>query len=211
MNGCLNFVKGADAEVKSTILGKARRFTLPQELVMEKVIQGIQNPDISWKVDKPVSTWKGVKCEEHGEITSISWPGEGLKGTVAFQDLPQTLLELNLADIVFYCGELENFFEGTVPFDKLPPRLIKFDLGNNLFYGNVNLVQLPESLEDLRLNHNNFSGLVEFHSLPPWLSVLHLQWNNGLYGTIMPNVLPASLQNYEFERTSITVSTIQAD
>ena len=206
MNGCLNFVKGADAEVKSTILGKARRFTLPQELVMEKVIQGIQNPDISWKVDKPVSTWKGVKCEEHGEIISISWPGEWLKGTIAFQDLPQTLLELNLGETVFSCGELENFFEGTVPFDKLPPKLIKFDLGSNLFYGNVNLVQLPESLEDLRLNHNNFSGLVEFHSLPPLLSVLHLEWNKGLYGTVKKSILPVSLQIYHFRKTAIIVA-----
>ena len=189
--------------VKSTVLGKARRFTLPQELVMEKFIQGIQNPDDSWKVDKPVSTWKGVNCEEHGEITSISWPGEALKGTVSFQDLPQTLLELNLADRVFHCGELENFFEGEVPFDKLPPGLIKFDLGNNLFSGSVNLVHLPESLEDLRLNHNKFSGLVEFHSLPPALSVLYLEWNIGLYGLINKRVLPVSLQRYDIGNTGI--------
>ena len=141
---------------------------------------------------KETCQWPGVRCDAFGHITALLWDkisvyegGFEFKGTPAWENLPPYLVHISLS---------EHRLSGSpIPLDRLPPKLVWFNVGQNFMSGPLCLSELPPSLETLMLHKNEFSDSVDLNSLPPFLRVLYLN-NNKLSDSISLDRLPATLR-----------------
>ena len=95
MTFALVFLNTADPS-----LGRVDRASLPQQALMEMVIEGIANKEkICGDADEPkdIEEWKGVTIED-GEVVEIAWRQFRLRGALHFEWLPDPLMTRFTAD-----------------------------------------------------------------------------------------------------------------
>ncbi|KNH07684.1 hypothetical protein XU18_1685 [Perkinsela sp. CCAP 1560/4] len=77
-------------------LGRVDHESLPQQTLMEMVIEEITNKEkICGDVDEPkdIEEWKGVEIAD-GEVFGIDWSHYGLRGSVHLEWLPSSVRDL---------------------------------------------------------------------------------------------------------------------
>ena len=109
-------------------LGRVDLESLPQQALMEMVIEGIANKEkICGDVDEPkdIEEWKGVSIED-GQVVEIDWSRFDL--------------------------------EGSLHFEWLPSFVWKFLVGWNNVTGTLDLASLPRTIKNLYLGYNAFTA-----------------------------------------------------
>jgi hypothetical protein len=122
--------------------------------------------------------FKGVKCVD-GRVTEISWPDQGLRGSLPTQ--LYNLHDLQVLDLH------NNEITGPLPHFRLP-QLTKLYLEKNQFSGTLESVGFENlwKLDELLLQNNKFEGNVPskiFAGLPE-LDIINLSGNADLDKTI---------------------------
>ncbi|KNH08658.1 hypothetical protein XU18_0855 [Perkinsela sp. CCAP 1560/4] len=143
--------------------GRVDRESLPQQALMEMVIQGITNKeDICCNVVEPkdVEEWIGVPIED-GEVVEIEWINYDLEGSVHLAWLPSS-------GRIF--AAINNLLTGTVDWAFLPTSMEILDLALNAFTGSICLERLPEIMVYLNVSENAFCGSLKLESLPDTLT-----------------------------------------
>ncbi|KNH05798.1 hypothetical protein XU18_3209 [Perkinsela sp. CCAP 1560/4] len=122
-------------------LGRVDLESLPQQALMEMVIEGIANKEkICGNPDEPkdIEEWKGVTVEDD-EVVDIDWQRRKLEGSLYLEWLPSTVRG--------------------------------FTVTWNLFTGTLNLASLPRSIKNLYLGFNAFTDPTKGHlSVVGWTS-----------------------------------------
>ena len=75
-------------------LGRFDYASLPQQALMELLIDGIENKErIIGRNEGPpdIEEWKGLSMNEKVEVIEIDWYTQSLKGSLSFQLLPSTV------------------------------------------------------------------------------------------------------------------------
>ena len=172
--------------------GRIRTITLPLEVQLYRVVQGIKNPHSSWNTTVPGCEWGGVYCDKSGILNEINWSCGKFLGHIQLQFIPETLIRFELGGNFGYRWGLCNNLTGVVPFDSLPASLIFLDVSENNFQGGVDLTSLPMQFEHLNGRENKFRGTLDLTLLPASMVHLELAMNN-LHGTLNFTNLPRSL------------------
>ena len=118
-------------------LGRVERESLPQQALMEMLIEGIANKEkICGDVDAPkdIEEWTGVSIED-GQVANTNH----LTGTVDLASLPTAMKEL-LLEI--------NAFTGSIGLERLPERMEEIYVFHNQLSGSLKLDSLPDTLTD---------------------------------------------------------------
>ena len=74
-------------------LGRVDHEALPQQALMEMVIDGVKNKEAicgNPDEEKDIEEWKGVEIE-HGKVVEIDWDELDLKGLVHLKGLPSSV------------------------------------------------------------------------------------------------------------------------
>mmetsp|Transcript_10919 Transcript_10919/g.16500 ORF Transcript_10919/g.16500 Transcript_10919/m.16500 type:complete len:217 (-) Transcript_10919:61-711(-) len=182
-------------------LGKLDKASLPQQTLMELVIEKIENKEQLYGISKDPSTianWSCTRFDAEGKIVGIIAEWQDLSGSLQLEWLPLTTLSVN-----FYYNELTgtialtqlpdglcvidlswNNFVGTVDLRYLPSHLKGLNFDRNHLSGSLDLTQLPLGIKNLQLHGNDFEGETDFSRLPLSLERLCLSDNRNLSGTI---------------------------
>lgn len=136
----------------------------------------------NWLTDKPIGQWKGIRTNEEGHVTSISFYANSLNGK-----LPQ---EIGNFPYLEQLSLSHDKIAGSIPatIGKLT-RLRSIDFTVNEFSGSIpNEITNLTELRTLALNDNNLSG-----SIPTNIgNLVHLEsltlHNNALSGTIPSSI-----------------------
>ena len=132
-------------------LGRVDLESLPQQALMEMVIEGIANKEkICGDVDEPkdIEEWKGVIIES-GEVVGIAWNGFKLSGSLHLQWLPSSVRKL----VVSW-----NNLTDTLDLASLPTAMENLFLGFNAFTGSIGLERLPKRMNNLDVSYNQLSA-----------------------------------------------------
>ncbi|HOY12277.1 MAG TPA: M12 family metallo-peptidase [Saprospiraceae bacterium] len=103
-------------------------------------------------------SWYGVQCDEIGNITAITLPGNNLTGTLADTlGLPFSIKNLNLSN---------NFIDGKLPQEWDSLKILKFlDLSNNDIQDTLpNFYKDHQKLCMINLSHNGFYGSLPLYT-----------------------------------------------
>ncbi|KNH08114.1 hypothetical protein XU18_1330, partial [Perkinsela sp. CCAP 1560/4] len=109
-------------------LGRVDKESLPQQALMEMVIDGVKNKDeICGDANEPkdIKEWKGVGIEG-GEVVEIAWRQFRLRGALHLEWLPSSVRKALVS---------WNKLTGTLDCASLPTSLEKLDIGCNAFTG----------------------------------------------------------------------------
>mmetsp|Transcript_40166 Transcript_40166/g.63539 ORF Transcript_40166/g.63539 Transcript_40166/m.63539 type:complete len:231 (+) Transcript_40166:1-693(+) len=167
--------------------------TLPQQTLMEMVVDGFENKGRLFDDDGcylDVDKWTGVTVNANAEVHDVDWRDyqdrhfpEG--GTLELRWLPGTVVGFALTGSEMH-GTVEigrlpevmerlylqrNWLSGTIDLPLMPRPMIYLILHTNRFHGPLNLQNIPDTLTDLLLNSNSFSGTVRIGELPDIISV----------------------------------------
>ena len=118
-------------------LGRVDLESLPQQALMEMLIEGIANKEkICGDVDEPkdIEEWTGVSIED-GQVANTNH----LTRTVGLAALPTAMKEL-LLEI--------NAFTGSIGLERLPERMEEIYVFHNQLSGSLKLGSLPDTLTD---------------------------------------------------------------
>ena len=135
-------------------IGRFDRSMLSQQSLMELFVFGLDNVDrICGSRDDPreVCTWKGVTCNDDGEVEAFDWSmtwRDGT-GTLEFNFLPRSMKDLRMH---------ANALSGTIELAGLPENMKGLNLSHNALSGTLDLDDLPSSMEHLRLSDNKFTA-----------------------------------------------------
>ena len=132
-------------------LGRVDHDSLPQQALMEMVIEGVKNKEkICVDVDEPkdIEEWKGVEIED-GEVAEIHWDRYRLKGSLYLEWLPSSVRKFSVV-----CNNLT----GTLDMASLPISMENLNLAGNKFTGSIGLERLPARMESIRVFCNQLSG-----------------------------------------------------
>ena len=175
----------------ATRLGRVRSAALPQEYLLHQMVENITNKQFNWNSSIQACEWSGVDCRDSLSVSSIHWYRFGIRGTLAYEKLPSTVLEVNVNEN-FLVGRLSlEFFPAQVTlgrfsrnqyienfdFTVLPAGMVRLVLTCNLLSGNPDFTQLPSSLEFIFAVKNRFHGCIDLSQLPPSLGLLSLRDN----------------------------------
>ena len=166
-------------------LGRVDLESLPQQALMEMVIEGIANKEkICGDVDEPkdIEEWKGVTVEDD-EVVDIDWQRRKLEGSLYLEWLPSSVRR-------FLVGS--NNLTGTLNSASLPTSIKSIYLGYNAFTGPIDLGRLPESMKSLNVHYNQLSGSLKLGSLPGTLTDFDARCNE-FSGSVDLTQLPAAL------------------
>ncbi|KNH06899.1 leucine-rich repeat protein [Perkinsela sp. CCAP 1560/4] len=174
-------------------LGRVDRESLPQQTLMEMVIDGITNKEeICGDLDEPkdIEEWNGVLMED-GEVVEINWDERELTGSLHLGWLPSSVRKFNgsmsrltgtvdLANLPIAMTQLElglNAFTGSIDIERLPPVMEFLNVSSNELIGSLNLGSLPKAMTDFFAHYNKFSGSIDLSQLPAVLARLSLAAN----------------------------------
>ena len=203
-------------------LGRLDHHSLSDQALMEMLISGMDEEDQEYYQDGndnflDVCEWSVVTCtdervtavnvryKEFGEtqfpfrfippnVSHFQGEGSNLHGTLDTAELPQSLLDFNVAD---------NKLHGTLNWKGLPQKLEILIIHGNKFCGSLALSDLPRSLKDFEAGENQFSGEISLNDLPPALEELWL-YGNSLTGSIYIEKLPESIKNISLDENSLS-------
>ena len=203
--------------VPSTYLGRVDIDSLPQQTLMELLVEHIEDKGkITLADDSDIQSWRGMQYNEDGDLIKVTWFCFDLHGQIDFQWLPSTITYFRIsvnslkgsADLSHLPASLEEFllrdnlFDGTLDLTALPESLMCLNASSNQFSGSVCLTSLPPSLISLLLSDNNFSGRLDLKSLPDTLERLHLN-SNKFEGYVDFGALPASLSHFDLSDNAL--------
>ena len=176
---------------------KVRGALLPASMLIPNLIANISHGIEEWTTEALPCKWKGVQCDAQGNVERITWTGLRLRGNVAWEFLPRTMLHLDLGSsfshtIGYSSIGCRNFLEGGLELSDMPTPLRYLRLRDNNFRGPLHLIHLPVYLEFLDLARNNFVGRVTLDQLPPRIHHLDLT-GNELIGEVDYKKVPDSL------------------
>ena len=144
--------------------GRVDRASLPQQALMEMVIDGIANKQkICGDANEPKDSeeWIGVTVEDE-EVVSIRWRQFKLEGSLHLECLPSSVMEFDATD---------NNLTGSLDRASLPTSLKKLNLAGNEFTGAIDLERLPKSMVILGVSYNHLSDPTKGHlSVVGWTS-----------------------------------------
>mmetsp|Transcript_26742 Transcript_26742/g.41692 ORF Transcript_26742/g.41692 Transcript_26742/m.41692 type:complete len:279 (-) Transcript_26742:23-859(-) len=177
-------------------LGRPDKHSLPQEALMELFIAHItEGKECVYRPPEGNSDlpyWSNMKYNENGEFRRIYWFQRPITGDLAFEWLPDTIEEVQIADHPNISGTLNldclptelhtcrihsNGFCGEISLVNLPKKLVVLNVSINSLKGALNLERLTESLEELSLHMNKFQGTVNLTLLPKKMNRLRLHEN----------------------------------
>ena len=179
-------------------LGRVDLESLPQQALMEMVIEGIANKEkICGDVDEPkdIEEWKGVTVEDE-EVVVIDWDRCKLEGSLYLEWLPSSVRR-------FLVGS--NNLTGTLNSASLPTSIKSIYLGYNAFTGPIDLGRLPESMKGLHVQYNQLSGSLKLGSLPGTLTDFDAI-GNEFSGSVDLTKLPAALVNLNLHKNQLSES-----
>ena len=196
---------------------KVHKSILAPEYHLAQFVANISNPHPSWTVENTAEDWGGVQLSKNSEIHSIYWSALGLRGSLNFAFIPNTLKDLRVernhltgpinighsAEKLRDCYLDSNKLNGEIAFSELPRTLHFFWARSNCCTGKVDLTSLPPTIRDLLIDSNDFSGSVLFGFLPPTISKLFLD-HNRLEGYLDLSVLPRGLHTLSLHNNSFT-------
>ena len=133
-------------------LGRVDRESLPQQALMELVIDGItDDKEICGNANEPkdIEEWIGVTVED-GEVIEIDWPQCDHDGSLHLEWLPSSVRKFDASG---------NDITGTLDLEALPTAMGQLNLGFNAFTGSIGLERLPERMEYLDVSANRLSVL----------------------------------------------------
>ena len=198
-------------------LGRVDHASLPQETLMELLLN---NPNDRRFTDsqgtlKTPCDWRGVHCNENGEISQIVWRGQRagflrrqrtFERPIHLRWIPSTIEKL-----VVYDWRAENFdpvylpdkmqsltlrkcnLKGTMEARNLPRSLLSIDLTQNAVSGTINARDLPLNLCKIELSKNALTGSVNLEDLPRNLVEVSFS-HNQMTGTLNCINLPLNLK-----------------
>mmetsp|Transcript_32214 Transcript_32214/g.44193 ORF Transcript_32214/g.44193 Transcript_32214/m.44193 type:complete len:251 (+) Transcript_32214:37-789(+) len=189
--------------------GKVKGAILPQEYDLDRLISAtnIERKSLSWNISTPACNWKRVKCDEVGNVNSLSWNTLRISGVLQWKYIPHTVVRLDffkcdlsgeiefesLPQFLRFCNLGKNNFAGTLDVRKIPRKIEELYLNGNQLEGNVDMCNLPDSLLRFSLWENNFSGTLDLTRLPSRLRYLNLI-DNAFTGTLDFSHLPPLLK-----------------
>ena len=196
----------------SAHLGRFDYDSLPQQALMEMLIEGIENREKlfgSNEEPKDISKWERVTFNEIGEVIKINWSCYFLQGSVNLECLPSTIRELdlwknsltgtislrNLPKNLKHMSVSMNKLDGSLNLENLPKSLKELIFHVNKFTGEINLTKLPVEMEYLNVSHNQLTGSIDVTSLRASIKYLYLN-NNNFEGETDFSKLPESLQKF---------------
>eukprot|EP00008_Paramoeba_atlantica_P008288 CAMPEP_0201480282 /NCGR_PEP_ID=MMETSP0151_2-20130828/4789_1 /ASSEMBLY_ACC=CAM_ASM_000257 /TAXON_ID=200890 /ORGANISM="Paramoeba atlantica, Strain 621/1 / CCAP 1560/9" /LENGTH=203 /DNA_ID=CAMNT_0047862083 /DNA_START=73 /DNA_END=684 /DNA_ORIENTATION=+ len=185
--------------------GKIRGTSLPQEYYLSILIQHMS--DNRWLgKEGHACEWNGVGCNAERIITDLRWSGCGLRGTVPWEHIPETVLSLDFGKSEFEFGEKfsRNNLQGTVNWGAFPRMLRELSLSHNKFEGEILFAELPATLRKLNLKSNRFSGVICFETIPKDLVFCDLTKNRDLRGKLDQTKLGGSVR-FNVAHTMIAV------
>ena len=167
-------------------LGRVDLESLPQQALMEMVIEGIENKEkICGDADEPneIKEWEGVTIED-GEVVEIDWEQLYLEGSLHLEWLPISVRKFSVGR--------NRKITGTLDCASLPTSMKMLDIQCNYITGPICLDRLPESMEYLSVFHNQLSGSLKLESLPDTLKDLSAD-GNEFTGSVDLTQLPAAM------------------
>ena len=178
----------------ATRRGKVSGATFPQEYALEKMVRGLKRKPKRWTSETPACAWRGIHCDESGDVENILWSYEDLEGSVDLKHIPATAMRfcasgngisgtVNLESFspgsCLHCLRLDdNALSGSLDLTSLPRRIGVVNFSLNHLSGSLSLINLPPDLIELKLGHNYFSGPLTLTELPPNLQWFFLDHNN---------------------------------
>jgi len=184
---------------------------LPPETLLVQFLENVDAPPSSFFKTTKISAceWYGVHCNDAQKVEKIDWHamhsahqnssailgGRKLRGTLRWEHLPATLLELQL---------YTNYLTGAVTLDALPRDLQSLNLASNTFSGTLDFADLPRTMIYLNFSFNDFQRALHFECLPQAVHELNLECNENLKGMYVIKKLP------RFVRISIRETRIRA-
>ena len=182
---------------------RVSRVTLPQEDLITRLVEHIENKHSSWVLSKshwlwgaqPVSPcqWFGVYCDSEQRVARLIWDYSALcfelkhaalRGNLSWGYVPESVVDIYL--------ENHRTLQGSCSFDALPQGLLTLQIFVNKFSGEINLTSLPPKLVSLLAWRNLFTGHADLTHLPPNVQRINLT-GNALKGLIDLTKLPSRL------------------
>ena len=188
-------VLNVDTEFTEIRPSETGKINLPQEFDLLRMLSNVTNLDEkNWNEFTPACEWHHVVCNSHGEVSYFNVRHFGVRGTLQWAYLPQTLEGFSMAD---------NDLRGSIPLEHLSREMKVFDVSHNAFNGELNFPQLPITLEKLRLGRNMFEGTLDLTNLPIGLTELQAN-SNKFSGSICLSTLPPQLRMLDLSENAFT-------
>ena len=215
------FVFSAD----SSKTAKVNPMLYPLEVRMENFIKNLADTSSfrtkrkvfgRIKKIKDVCKWKGVECNDSGEIHSIGWRSGDIGGSFDLEWFPHTITCFRCAntrisgkwDFALLPQSLtqltldNNTISGSICTADLPENLVRLGLDRNNFEGAVDLCALPVTIEYFDLSRNELTGALDFAKLPAGLTTLNLS-HNKFSGSIDLSSLPEKLMSFSLQSNEL--------
>ncbi|KNH08111.1 leucine-rich repeat protein [Perkinsela sp. CCAP 1560/4] len=193
MRFALVFLDAADPS-----LGRVDLESLPQQALMEMVIEGITNKEqICGDANEPkdIEEWEGVGIED-GQVVEIFWQRFDLKGELHFEWLPSSVREFHA---------FKNGLTGTLDLASFPTSMKELSLGLNALIGSIILERFPKNMEVFRVFQNQLSGPLKLESLPDTLTDFIAGYNQ-FTGSVNLTQLPAALSFLDLENNRLSAN-----
>ena len=178
-------------------LGRVSIDTLPQQALMELLIDDMQNTNRFYDENGDcldIAQWPRTHFDEDGSVQIIDWIGMDLSGSTNFQWLPATVTE---------CDFRWNALRGSLHFDRLPKKVENLYLSTNSFSGSIDLTCLPAPLRRLDVAYNQLSGTLNLCALPDGLQRLHLAFN-GFTGSVDLSRIPKGMHHFSIANNKLS-------
>ncbi|KNH03672.1 leucine-rich repeat protein [Perkinsela sp. CCAP 1560/4] len=182
-------------------LGRVDLESLPQQALMEMVIEGITNKEkICGDADEPkdIEEWKGVSIED-GQVVEIEWKICKLEGSFHFEWLPISVRKFSVG--------WNHKITGTLNCASLPTFMKMLDIQCNYITGLIHLESLPEGMEKINISENELSGSLKLHSLPDTLTHFRADWNE-FTGSVDLTQLPAGMLYLDLRSNRLSGSVV---
>ena len=182
-------------------LGRVDRASLPQQALMEMLIEGITNKEeICGDADEPtdIEEWKGVTIED-GQVVEIAWHLFLLEGSFHLEWLPISVRK--------FLVRWNYKITGTLDCASLPISMKTLDIGFNAFTGLIHLESSPEGMEEIDISENELSGSLKLHSLPDTMTRFTAD-KNKFSGSIDFTQLPAAMLTLFLEHNRLSGSVV---
>ena len=166
-----------------------------------------------------ITDWRGVRCNENGEVLSIVWQGgihRGPKTPYDLQWIPPTVEQLELTRhpasnfaAAYFPKSIGNVYiskcdiSGTLEANELPRKISSLFLADNLLCGSIEWSALPRALVSLDLAKNHFEGSILCVHFPPFLEWVDLSRNN-FSGSVDCADLPENLGNIRLNHNELS-------